>query len=311
MNPLQKMIQANRNIGAYTENLSKYAMFLDAVQQGKSFDDAANVALKAMHRYHDIPPAVAKLRRYGMPFVTWSYKNIPLQLEVAIRNPRYFATMEKTLTAISQTLGTEDASRRLNQLGLVTRKNENGELDVMIFDNFLPVADLEFFNRPVDEMSRMLNPVFKIGGAIANVDIGRGWRKIADPKKLKTRERFMGMAYPIHSDTPGVGEVARGAKSAIGAIRILNYIDGLIKRNYGDESSDAWQEVCGAFLGLYTRQMDEKWATVNPEQRRKWAIRNLQNAIKRYGKGRIRRDRELGRKELDDALKALRDAQDD
>jgi hypothetical protein len=57
--------------------------------------------------------------------------------------------------------------------------------------------------------------------------------------------------------------------------------------------------------------MDEKWATVNPEQRRKWAIRNLQNAIKRYGKGRIRRDRELGRKELDDALKALRDAQDD
>ena len=68
------------------EQTNKLALFIDAVRQGKSYDDAAEYAYKYLFDYSDMTEIGKKVKSV-MPFFTWMRKNLPLQIANLAKEP--------------------------------------------------------------------------------------------------------------------------------------------------------------------------------------------------------------------------------
>lgn len=71
------------------EQFFKLAMFIDRRLKGDGIEQASKYAEKFLFNYGKIPPFIKKVRRsiFGAPFVTFTYKALPLVLEQAVKHP--------------------------------------------------------------------------------------------------------------------------------------------------------------------------------------------------------------------------------
>lgn len=94
-----KPINAYTNVmNAGTRSMDDYSRLvatLDQLGKGKNFDEAVTNVKKFYFDYSDLTPTEWAWMRRIIPFYTWMRKNIPLQLEQAVRQPGKLATMAK------------------------------------------------------------------------------------------------------------------------------------------------------------------------------------------------------------------------
>lgn len=66
-------------VNGAVEEVGRFALFITAVKQGKSFDGAADTVFKHLFDYGDLGKGDRAIKR-ALPFWTWTRKNVPLQL---------------------------------------------------------------------------------------------------------------------------------------------------------------------------------------------------------------------------------------
>jgi len=99
-------------VGSGLEDNAKLGVFVHYLRQGFNPTEAAGAAHKFIFDYFDIPPAIQKAKQ-AMPFITWYYKNIPLQLEYMVKKPAMMQSIYKMKTEVSS--GKEPSPKVMNE----------------------------------------------------------------------------------------------------------------------------------------------------------------------------------------------------
>jgi hypothetical protein len=81
------ILRGGFKVGQTIEDNARIALFIDSLNKGKNFDEAASQVRKYLFDYGDLSPFERSTLKRLMPFYTWSRKNLPLQLEAIIRHP--------------------------------------------------------------------------------------------------------------------------------------------------------------------------------------------------------------------------------
>ena len=87
------------------EHFFKTVVYIKARQSGMDVDAAARKAEKFLFNYGDIPPWVKHAKRWGAPFLTFTYKALPLAAEMTVKKPW------KTAAIIAAMYGMEEFAR--------------------------------------------------------------------------------------------------------------------------------------------------------------------------------------------------------
>lgn len=81
------ILRGGFKVGQTIEDNARIALFIDSLNKGKNFDEAASQVRKYLFDYGDLSPLERSTLKRLMPFYTWSRKNLPLQLEAIVRHP--------------------------------------------------------------------------------------------------------------------------------------------------------------------------------------------------------------------------------
>jgi len=81
------ILRGGFKVGQAIEDNARIALFIDSLNKGKNFDEAASQVRKYLFDYGDLSPFERSTLKRLMPFYTWSRKNLPLQLEALVRHP--------------------------------------------------------------------------------------------------------------------------------------------------------------------------------------------------------------------------------
>lgn len=81
------ILQGGFKMGQTIEDNARVALYIDQLNKGASFDQAASHVRKYLFDYGDVTPFEKDVLKRVMPFYTWSRKNIPLQLEALATQP--------------------------------------------------------------------------------------------------------------------------------------------------------------------------------------------------------------------------------
>lgn len=93
--------KAMRKATYATDGWTRTTGFIHNLKQGQSFEQAAATTKKFLFDYFDLTSFERKVMKRIIPFYTWTRKNIPLQLEVLVKNPRVFARINDVQNAIA------------------------------------------------------------------------------------------------------------------------------------------------------------------------------------------------------------------
>jgi hypothetical protein len=91
------------------EQLSKMVKFTDMMSKGATPEVAAREAQKWLFNYNKIPKIIDLTRKFGSPFITFTYKAIPRIAETMVNNPmkiyKYYAAFNAFNNASAKSLG--------------------------------------------------------------------------------------------------------------------------------------------------------------------------------------------------------------
>lgn len=96
------LVQGGKWTANRVEDEVRGALFIQSLIDGKTPDEAAEIVRRWHFDYNDVPDYIKTARKYGMPFITWAYKNIPNELATLINEPRKAARIVKTVRAAEQ-----------------------------------------------------------------------------------------------------------------------------------------------------------------------------------------------------------------
>jgi hypothetical protein len=103
-------VQTGRDVGDAIETNAKLAHFIDRLAKGDTPEVAAQSVRKFLFDYGDLTTAEQKIKGF-VPFYTWARKNLPLQLEMLVKQPGKFAALEKARQTGEQTSGAQGSPR--------------------------------------------------------------------------------------------------------------------------------------------------------------------------------------------------------
>jgi hypothetical protein len=96
------ILQGGFKMGQTIEDNARVALFIDQLNKGSSFDQAAKHVRKYLFDYGDVTPFEKDVLKRVMPFYTWSRKNIPLQLEALATQPDKINKLNLAMNNIQQ-----------------------------------------------------------------------------------------------------------------------------------------------------------------------------------------------------------------
>lgn len=154
------ILRGGFKIGQTIEDNARIALFIDSLNKGKNFDEAASQVRKYLFDYGDLSPFERSTLKRLMPFYTWSRKNLPLQLEAIVRHPDkvnklnlareniQFETevpdLEDVPSYIREALPIYGAEKFLGEPALP------GTAKAITLANLIPFADLATFTKFLD-----------------------------------------------------------------------------------------------------------------------------------------------------------------
>jgi hypothetical protein len=89
------MREGTRKADMYT----RFTGLVHNLDQGMSFNEAATEVKKFLFDYFELTPFERKVMKRIIPFYTWMRKNIPLQVEQVMKNPRNYSRIESVMAA--------------------------------------------------------------------------------------------------------------------------------------------------------------------------------------------------------------------
>lgn len=135
---------------SYRDEAMRTAAFLTAIRKGKSIDDAVLDTTRALFDYKRLSPAMDFLRKTGIaPFIGWSAKNIPAQIEFAMKHPGVVAAVFRAMEMAKDGEIPPDGlpkymSQKFN-IHIANRKNPVTGRDEQVIVNagsIIPIGDL-------------------------------------------------------------------------------------------------------------------------------------------------------------------------
>ncbi len=147
-NPLHNLAETGGKVGTIVEDNAKLALFLDGLEKGKSVEEAGATMRKFLFDYGDLTDIEKTLRRIGFPFLAWTRKNLPLQIEAFVTQPEKFQALFKTINAIeSGKKPTPNEQRYIaqwmqEQVPIAVNKKPDGTFSFFLAGNWLPPGEL-------------------------------------------------------------------------------------------------------------------------------------------------------------------------
>lgn len=260
-----KALTAGFLVGRGIENNARWSQFLYSVVEGHSYQEAAQRVAKYLFDYSDINTVISDMRNI-FPFVVWSRKNIPLQLENLVMRGTRVASLVKAKDAFEGAMGTDDMDTPdlpqfiRENVPLSYRKQKDGTYQYFVLGNWLALTDVERIFSPVDEIFNMLFPGIRIPFELmANKSF---FFDTALERGLPgEKKRFMGLNM-----SPKLVHVLR-------SFRVLNEANRLFGLS-DDVRESVSQRVIRAALGL-------KLYPVDPEQE---SLRRYSSYLEKLGK---------------------------
>lgn len=233
------ILRGGFKVGQTIEDNARIALFIDSLNKGKNFDEAASQVRKYLFDYGDLSPFERSTLKRLMPFYTWSRKNLPLQLESIVRHPDkvnkinlareniQFETevpdLEDVPSYIREALPIYGAEKFLGEPALP------GTAKAVTLANLIPFADLATFTKWLDtettpdkiekgKLSRTISTA--LGGVSPLLKAPIEYLSNYDFFRRKTIEEFKGQT----ADMLGVKMPVHLAK-ALSNIVMLNEID--------------------------------------------------------------------------------------
>lgn len=233
------ILRGGFKVGQTIEDNARIALFIDSLNKGKNFDEAASQVRKYLFDYGDLSPFERSTLKRLMPFYTWSRKNLPLQLEAIVRHPDkvnkinlareniQFDTevpdMEDVPSYIREALPIYGAEKFLGEPALP------GTAKAITLANLIPFADLATFTKYLDtetvpetiDKGRLSQTISTaLGGVSPLLKAPIEYLSNYDFFRRKTIEEFKGQT----ADMLGVKMPVHLAK-ALSNIVMLNEID--------------------------------------------------------------------------------------
>lgn len=148
--------RAGRTAAETLDNVAKIRHLLVKLEQGSTLEDAVLSVKRVLFDYGDLSLAEQKFFRPAAYFWTWTRRNLPLQLEMLVHQPRNLQYWNHILRAVTD----RDAQRSVDaalmpaylreQMGAVFTEDERGR--VVLASSFgLPVEDLNLFSAKAPE----------------------------------------------------------------------------------------------------------------------------------------------------------------
>lgn len=110
--PLKTVTRSGRNIGLIIEDNARIALFADQLKKGATIPEAARQVRKYLFDYGELTQFERDVMRRFMPFYTWTRKNLPLQIEALLTQPKKYQQYAKVLRAYDEP---ETASEMANK----------------------------------------------------------------------------------------------------------------------------------------------------------------------------------------------------
>lgn len=158
------------------EDVNRLSAFASRLRQGDSPFEAALRVEEALYNQMRISPAADFLRKTGVaPFVSWTAKNLPAQIEFAIKNPGAMSAMLRGAELLRGTAEDEKVPEAMlpdylkNKYNIVLNKEVNpktGRLEYFYTttSGVIPVSDLqEVIDSNGGTLKELLGPIFKMG----------------------------------------------------------------------------------------------------------------------------------------------------
>lgn len=157
-NLFQKANQAGRAVGNRTEEYVRAVNFVAHMKQGMSPMMAAEMTRTYQFDYTELSNFEQTIKTV-LPFYTWVRKNVPLQIESFLNDPRAYSSLYKAQNNGSQVSGiaASDMPEYIRE-NMAIPFGKTAEGDVKIFDAGLPVSDLFTSAR---DLASMVSPVIK------------------------------------------------------------------------------------------------------------------------------------------------------
>ena len=255
------IIRSGMQMGRFLENNARYAHFIDKVQKGNSFEDAARSVKKFLFDYNDLTEFEKKVMKRAFPFYTWTRKNIPLQLEGMLKQPGKFISIEKVKRAIeagdTDPLDPVYLSEYVKENYPVQMRGKGGKKEFFLLGGWIPATDVLKLSRPKDLMLGLLSPFIRTplelminenlffgkdeqtagGGELERFRgekttfLGQAINKRGNLGTLNPAEVLEGYAVRMHEQGLGKGTLY-GTMDAVGShvmssIRLINEVDRL------------------------------------------------------------------------------------
>jgi len=157
--------------GKTVENNARIALFIDQIRKGKSLDEAGDMVRKTLFDYSDLSDFEKRYAKRIMPFYTWSRKNIPAQLEAAMKNPDRAQKLNIIVGNMQngvQRIDENDVEQwAKNQFPIFLNEKDSDQYYTFVTAmSYLPTAELERVFQDPEEIKKMMgdmtSPVLKV-----------------------------------------------------------------------------------------------------------------------------------------------------
>lgn len=141
-----------------TDGWTRTTGFVHNLKQGMNWNEAAATTKKFLFDYMDLTSFERKVMRRVVPFYTWMRKNIPLQLEVMLKNPRLYSRINSIQNSIAgEDIDWGDKPEYIQDSMAVQPINSN-----MYASMSLPYQDIAKIPTSMDDISGLLSSVSPI-----------------------------------------------------------------------------------------------------------------------------------------------------
>lgn len=157
--------------GKTVENNARLALFIDQIKKGKSLDEAGDMVRKTLFDYSDLSEFERRYAKRILPFYTWSRKNIPAQLEAAMKHPDRAQKLNILVGNMQngvQKIDENDVEQwAKNQFPIFLNEKDSDQYYTFVTAmSYLPTAELERVFQDPEEIKKMMmdmtSPVLKV-----------------------------------------------------------------------------------------------------------------------------------------------------
>lgn len=234
--------------GRGIENNARWSHFMwRVVQKGDTYDEAARSVAKYLYDYNDVSIAMSKMRDI-FPFIVWSRKNIPRQIQNLAEHPLELGIFAKGINLFEKLVNSQPVDFPnlpefiRESVPLQVSRTKSGDYKYFLLGNWLASTDLHRILNPVDGVMNLLNPGLKLPFELA-WNYSSFFDSPIDPGPYQKKRKFLGLNMP-----PRVAHVLKSIRTFATLNRLLGLND--------HERDTSWARALKFGTGMSVYEVD-------------------------------------------------------